>query len=326
MKTGKNTPNPQPFYKNPWLIGGSLAVLVTAGYFIFSPTGKPGGKTNSNPFDLDELVKQAGTGSNQVPPKGNGGKTPASNTGFPLRFNSKGTQVKRLQNALIKSYGSSILPRFGADGDWGKETQNALASRGWPTLYYSQSELNSTLSKHSVKIPPLSNSVFNAAQIARAIQQAINKRNYSSFTLTMDQLSQITSPAEYKLVSDQLKVLYSLGVRRNLVNALVGKSIPWPQAAKQKFHKELKRMGLIHDPLKDRWSLPALGFLRQASIGGTQVHSAISATVWDGNDSLYQIPAGLHLGTATREENGVTEFITTEGRTLYAQTNTLSVV
>ena len=49
-----------------------------------------------------------------------GGTTPASD--FPLKKGSKGALVQRLQLAI----GTSNLPKFGADGDFGTETQTAL--------------------------------------------------------------------------------------------------------------------------------------------------------------------------------------------------------
>lgn len=49
-----------------------------------------------------------------------GGTTPASD--FPLKKGSKGALVQRLQLAI----GTDKLPKFGADGDFGTETQTAL--------------------------------------------------------------------------------------------------------------------------------------------------------------------------------------------------------
>src|SRR5437899_11515365 len=41
---------------------------------------------------------------------------------FPLAKGSKGNNVRLLQEALIAKYGKSILPKYGADGDFGTET------------------------------------------------------------------------------------------------------------------------------------------------------------------------------------------------------------
>src|SRR5215471_5972379 len=52
---------------------------------------------------------------------------------FPLQKGSKGENVRLVQQALIAKYGKSILPKYGADGDFGTETINALKGKGLPT-------------------------------------------------------------------------------------------------------------------------------------------------------------------------------------------------
>ena len=52
--------------------------------------------------------------------------------GFPLVKGIKGAKVKQMQEALIMKNGKKILPRYGADGDFGKETSAALAKLGFP--------------------------------------------------------------------------------------------------------------------------------------------------------------------------------------------------
>ncbi len=60
--------------------------------------------------------------------------TSRSTTGsFPLKKGSKGEMAKALQLALMDKYGAGILPRYGADGDFGSETVNALKKIGLPT-------------------------------------------------------------------------------------------------------------------------------------------------------------------------------------------------
>lgn len=52
---------------------------------------------------------------------------------FPLKQGSKGPEVKAFQEYLIKRFGKHILPKYGADGDWGNETQNAVNRLGIKT-------------------------------------------------------------------------------------------------------------------------------------------------------------------------------------------------
>lgn len=65
----------------------------------------------------------------------------AKNDDFPLKRGSKGNRVTQLQNALVKKYGASILPKYGVDGMFGKEVEAALVRAKMPT---SISETNYT--------------------------------------------------------------------------------------------------------------------------------------------------------------------------------------
>lgn len=58
---------------------------------------------------------------------------PARNDSFPLKRGSKGNRVTQLQNALVKKYGASILPKYGVDGMFGKEVEAALVRAKMPT-------------------------------------------------------------------------------------------------------------------------------------------------------------------------------------------------
>jgi len=57
----------------------------------------------------------------------------AKNDDFPLKRGSKGNRVTQLQNALVKKYGASILPKYGVDGMFGKEVEAALVRAKMPT-------------------------------------------------------------------------------------------------------------------------------------------------------------------------------------------------
>ena len=52
-------------------------------------------------------------------------KTKICENNFPLSFGSRGEEVKALQRYLLKIK-SSVLPKYGADGIWGKETEAAV--------------------------------------------------------------------------------------------------------------------------------------------------------------------------------------------------------
>ena len=59
--------------------------------------------------------------------------TTTRNDNFPLAKGSRGELVKQLQNALMVLYPNS-LPKFGADGIWGAETEAALKNNNQPTV------------------------------------------------------------------------------------------------------------------------------------------------------------------------------------------------
>lgn len=73
-----------------------------------------------------------------------GGTTTASD--FPLKKGSKGSLVQRLQLAI----GTSNLPKFGADGDFGTETQTALKAITGKTQVDSLAEIDAIAAKRGL--------------------------------------------------------------------------------------------------------------------------------------------------------------------------------
>lgn len=72
------------------------------------------------------------TQSNNSPQTQSSGKENGTGV-FPIKKGSKGKLVKLIQLALIKKHGKEVLPKWGADGQWGQETTNALIANGYPT-------------------------------------------------------------------------------------------------------------------------------------------------------------------------------------------------
>jgi hypothetical protein len=88
------------------------------------------------------------TGNGQVDTGGGGtssggGSTNTPSTEFPLKKGSKGALVTRLQLAL----GKDKLPKFGADGDFGTETQNAVKVATGKTQVDSLAEIDAIAAK-----------------------------------------------------------------------------------------------------------------------------------------------------------------------------------
>ena len=57
----------------------------------------------------------------------------ARNDEFPLKKGSKGNRVTQLQNAIVKKFGASALPKYGVDGMFGSEVEAALVRAKMPT-------------------------------------------------------------------------------------------------------------------------------------------------------------------------------------------------
>jgi len=79
-----------------------------------------------------------------------GGSTPSGGTttasDFPLKKGSKGALVQRLQLAI----GTDKLPKFGADGDFGTETQTALKAITGKTQVDSLAEIDGVAAKRGL--------------------------------------------------------------------------------------------------------------------------------------------------------------------------------
>lgn len=174
---------------------------------------------------------------------------PAAHAGsaFPLRLRSKGDTVKQLQLALINRYGAGILPKFGADGDFGSELEAALKAKGY-TLPLSEADYNKiTQEKQSTPAPaPLV--AFDSAAVAKALFTSISTRDFNS-SITL--LKSVKDTGHYVLVSEKLKEYFINGVRQNLVNAMLNTFNEKSQ--KEKVKDTLRSIGLVEK--NNIWSL-----------------------------------------------------------------------
>lgn len=92
------------------IIAGALAVVGV--YFVYKYFKKP--KTQAAPITPTPEI-----------PTGGGGQPRPVNSKFPLKKGSKGTLVSSVQQWLLK-IDKTLLPKFGADGDFGSETEAAV--------------------------------------------------------------------------------------------------------------------------------------------------------------------------------------------------------
>ena len=206
------------------------------------------------------------------------------NDDFPLKKGSKGAKVKALQDSLIAKNGKGILPRFGADGDFGSELVAALKKLNLPD---SIDETTYNVLAQS------SSSSFDASALAKALyKDAVNK----NITGVINSLKKMSTKDDYTAVSNEFKKLTLRGVSQTLVNGILGSFSDETQ--KQQIRLEFSRMGLKYDGTK--WSLSGLD--------GFKVMTIEATTVWRTPNEGAKVPAQMILGTEIANSKGFTLF------------------
>ena len=294
----KNTKaNPKKQQKQMLLWSGiALAAVGTAGYL-----GWRHFRVRGNRFEAFDTLPAS------TPPTFAPNIPTTSSSGFPLSKGSRGTLVKQLQQALIRQYGNNILPRFGADGIWGSETQTALISKGLPTSI-TEMEFGRIMGGSSTT----PQSGFNGATLAREMIRGISTRN---FTMVDQLLANVKSVNDYEAVNKEFKTIRLFGIRHTLVTALF--KFFTSASQKETIRQHLLRMGLKFDGRK--WSLFGLGALSSRSIITIR-----PTTIWDGNETTVEVPARLLLGKEITSEDGFTHFETLDKHRLIVHTNAIA--
>lgn len=204
---------------------------------------------------------------------------PASTTkktvtsGFPLKKGSKGENVRSLQKALISKYGVSILPKYGADGDFGSETTAALKKAGLPatideSTYY-------TLVQGA-------NQNIDATAIAKKLLEGAGTRNFGT---AISSLKKMNTPEDYRQVSNIFSQYFLGTVRKTLVNGMLDAFPSGDQH--QQIQNELLRMGLKYNG--NKWSL--------SGFDGKTIVTLEATSVWINATESVQVPASTVLGT-----------------------------
>jgi peptidoglycan hydrolase-like protein with peptidoglycan-binding domain len=210
----------------------------------------------------------------------------AAKNDFPLKRGSKGEKVRALQEALIAKYGKQILPRYGADGDFGPEMTAALK----------KAKLPATISQSTYNVLVQTNKANSSdgVSMAKQIFVAASKRDFDQ---TVQLLKQLQSKDDYRQASDEFKN-YRLngGVRQTLVNGLLNTFSKEDQ--KQAIRFEFLRMGLQFDG--NKWSL--------SGFDGVSIITIEPATVWVNSTETIQVPAKMVLGNEVSKRLDYTLF------------------
>jgi hypothetical protein len=125
----------------PYIIFG-VPILI-GGFFLYKYIKKPKkGEDAPNNYDKSDDGKIETTKNSS----GNTSTKSVSTKYFPLKKGSKGGKVKELQDAILM-YDSTLLPKFGADSDFGSETLSALNKILGKSTVDSQEDIDSIIKK-----------------------------------------------------------------------------------------------------------------------------------------------------------------------------------
>lgn len=120
----------------PWLKWTLIALpLLVGGFIVYKRLRKP---PDEKPVTPTPPTPTPGGGGKPPKPK----PTVTKRTDeFPLKRGSKGARVRALQTWILRK-DKNALPKFGADADFGKETEDALIKLFGKKEILNQAELN----------------------------------------------------------------------------------------------------------------------------------------------------------------------------------------
>jgi hypothetical protein len=279
------------------LFGVGITALGVLGYLGWQRFYKDKSSTSSNEdntndsilpsFDSFTPVKQSSAPKTQVHSKAKPilksiAEKPKTNDNFPLALGSKGYKVTALQKALIVKYSAKILPKFGADGMFGKELEDALISKGLPKVV--DENLYNVLVKART---------FDARNIAQNLHNYIFNRKIEP---VLTNLKKMRNTDDYNAVNDNFMQMIFEGARNTLVTALMKK---FTGGNKQKIQLQLLRMGLKFDG--EKWSLSGVELPKK-------VVTVEPSQIWKDAKTYLVVPANIFLGYEIANRNGFTLF------------------
>lgn len=273
----------------------SLGVVATAvgGFFGFKYLKNRKKKTE---IDEEEATPVTTTSSSQTSSSSSSGgykstttTTPTRKDSFPLKKGSKGERVKLFQEKLIAKYGKSILPKYGADGDFGSEMEAALEKLKLP----------STISESAYNVY-VKGAAPDADDLAEKLIEAAEDKNFSK---ALDNLKKIRNTSDYSSVSEKFKEMrINGGVRKTLVTGMLDTFTSSSQ--QESIRAQFLRMGLKYDGSK--WSVPTnFNFF-----SGIEEPLLITTEPTELYDPKYmvkvKVPKDMVVGSKIKEKKGLT--------------------
>jgi hypothetical protein len=297
------------------LIGFTVVAVGAGGYFLYKHLKKKGSLKIADAFresvQQDTLPAPAAAKPASTP---SGYKPKPANSTLPLKRGSKGILVKDVQTALVKQYGGSILPKYGADGYYGQEMETALKSKGLSTTIDNDLYAKILASKSSAEPQsqqPTQAADMSPATIASLLHGAILS---GDVTKALEALWKIKNVTHYIKVNEKFKET-RLIVSKTIVTALLDRFTS--ETNRTKIKAQLYRIGLKYNGSK--WSLSgAMGAVSNRLI------TIQRAKIWDNSGKTMSVPNNTIIGTFIDANNGLTEFQTLDGKRLFIQTTAIS--
>lgn len=301
------------------LLGSLVLVGLGAGaYFIW------GRGTNEDPALTNLLKKDPEPAPEPTPSRSSRSRGGSSRdrSGFPLQRGSKGSTVREMQQALIKAFGAGVLPRFGADGDFGRETEGALRNNGLPTRVDAMT-FAKIIAGNISKGSGTSGSTTDASSAPLTTDAAIAKRLLQNiddkrFDWTLWDLKQIKDSNQYSLVSEQFK-FQRQQKGMHVISLLSAALANFKGNEKHQIEGEFFRMGLKKDS-SGKWTLSGLGF----AISGKLITTR--PTIVQGAKGSMEVPGKTVLGEQVRSTGSITYFSTIDEDLMTVPTSDVRVI
>lgn len=131
------------------LLGIGVVGLAGLGYYLYNRN-----QTNDYTSLIPEVKAKSQAEDAEPPRLPDPVRKTKDKSVFPIKQGSRGEVVKMIQKGLIMRYGEDILPKYGADGHFGPETEKALQSKGLPTVISQKAfnHLNAEFHKMGLKL------------------------------------------------------------------------------------------------------------------------------------------------------------------------------
>ena len=301
------------------LMGFGVIALGTGGYFLYKHFSKTGSQSATDDFKeaLEDHKIPAPSLPAPKPKAPSGYKPKPATTTFPLILHSKGSLVKSVQTALMKKY-PGVLPKYKDDGYYGTELQDTLVSKGLSTII--DKELYDKILAGKVGTDPKgadnktnsTDAKLGHESIADLLYSGIAQKNIDT---CLRALWKIKNVQQYIQVNEVFKTKrIDGGVRKTVATAL---SHAFPSDPnRKKYRAQLYTIGLKWR--NEQWALA--GTIGQIE---NRLVTIKSSKIWDNSGNSFPVPTATIIGSFISAKNGLTEFLTLDGRHLFIDTTSI---